>query len=57
MSDRKKETPHADLTLVRPGTTPEEMKQMAIDLYRKITGKEPTAEDMASMGRRVVRMK
>ena len=47
---------HADRTLVKPGTTPEELKQTAINMLKAITGKEPTPEDLANMDAKVARM-
>lgn len=56
MSENKKSI-HADRTLVRPDTTPEGLKQTAIDMLKAITGEGPTPEDMAAMDARVARMK
>ena len=55
MSKDEKETKKGtvEYTLVRPGSTREEMKQAAIDLYRQITGKDPTAYDLADMEKRL----
>ena len=56
MSESKKGI-HADRILVRPGPTPEEMKQTAIDMLRSITGKPPTEDDLTKMDAQVQRMK
>ena len=42
-----------DRTLVKPGSAREEMKQAAIDLYKELTGKNPTEEDLAIMDERL----
>ena len=55
MSEDEKETQKGtvNLTLVRPGSTREEMKQAAIDLYRHLTGKDPTEEHLADLEKRL----
>jgi hypothetical protein len=37
------------LVLDRPGTTPAERVEAAIRLYRELTGKEPTPEELARL--------